>query len=50
MWMQVDNIYDLIINVLLCHIHHVTNDDICRTKHITCGCKRNEDHLESFRH
>ena len=38
MWMWLDTIYDIIKNVLLCHIFHVRNGDIYGTEHISCVC------------
>ena len=36
--MRVETIYDLITNVLLCHISHVSNGNICGMDHILCEC------------
>ena len=32
-WIQVDTIYDIIMNIPLCHILHISNGDICGTQH-----------------
>ena len=32
-WMQLDTIYDTIVNVPLFHIIHIGNGDICGTQH-----------------
>ena len=47
-WMIVDIIYYLIVNVLLYHIHHIRYGDICGNEHISCECIWNEYQLELF--
>ena len=31
MWVQIDTIYDIITNVILCHIRHIRNGGLCST-------------------
>ena len=33
MWLQVDTIYNLIMDVILFHILHIKDGDICETEH-----------------
>ena len=47
-WVQIDTKYDLIKNVLLCHIRHIRNGDICRTGKRSHEFILNLDQIESF--
>ena len=48
--MQVDNIYYLITNIILCHIRHIRNGYLFWTEHKLCESILNADQFESFSH
>ena len=46
MWLQIDTAYDLVMNAILCHIHHIRNGDIFGPKERSCEFIRDEGQLE----
>ena len=50
MWVQIDTIYDLITNVILCHICHIRNGNICRNGKISHEIQINLNHFSFIIH
>ena len=48
MWVQIHTIYDVITNVILCHISHINNGNICGTGQRLHEFIWNSDQLESL--